>query len=61
MGLAVTALSSHLGQQTKLAEVKRSNVVRASLGVLLAELPERWALNLVETCKRLGITPIRPG
>ncbi|HVK67026.1 MAG TPA: MoxR family ATPase [Polyangium sp.] len=61
VGLAVTALSSHLERQTKLAEIKRSNVVRASLGVLLAELPERWALDLVATCKRLGITPIRPG
>jgi hypothetical protein len=61
VGLAVTALSAHLSQNARLAELKRSNVVRVSLGVLLAELPERWALDLVATCKRLGITPIRPG
>jgi hypothetical protein len=60
VGLAVTALSAHLAQNARLTEIKRSNTVRASLGVLLAELPERWALDLVAMCKRLGITPIRP-
>jgi hypothetical protein len=60
IGLLVTTLSAHLSQQARLAEVKRSNVVRASLGHVLAELPEKWALELVATLKRLGITPIRP-
>jgi AAA domain (dynein-related subfamily) len=60
VGLAVTALRAHLERQTKTAEVKRSNVVRTCLGQLLAQLPERPALLLVETLKKLGITPIRP-
>ena len=58
--LAVTALRAHLERQAKTAEVKRSNVVRTCLGQLLAQLPERPALALVETLKKLGITPIRP-
>ena len=60
LGLAVTALRAHLERQAKVAEVKKSNVVRACLGHLLPQLPEHWALELVETLKRLGITPIRP-
>jgi hypothetical protein len=60
LALVVTGLSAHLERQAKLAEVKRSNVVRTCLGHLLAELPEKWALDLVATLKRLGITPIRP-
>jgi hypothetical protein len=35
-------------------------VVRTCLGQLLPQLPERTALGLVETLKKLGITPIRP-
>jgi len=60
VGLAVTGLRAHLEQQAKVAEVKRSNVVRACLGQLLPQIDEKWALRLVETMKRLGITPIRP-
>ena len=60
IGLAVTALRAHLERQAKVAEVKRSNVVRTCLGQLLPQLPEHWALGLVDTLKRLGITPIRP-
>jgi hypothetical protein len=60
IGLAVTALRAHLDRQVKVAEVKKSNVVRACLGQLLPQLPDPWALGLVETLKRLGITPIRP-
>ena len=59
-GLAVTALRAHLERQAKVAEVKKSNTVRVCLGQLLPQLPEHWALGLVETLKRLGITPIRP-
>jgi hypothetical protein len=40
--------------------MKRSNVVRTCLGHILPQVPERWALALVETMKKLGITPIRP-
>jgi hypothetical protein len=60
LGLAVTALRAHLENQAKLVEVKRSNVVRTSLGLLLADLPERWAMPLVDTLLKLGITPVRP-
>ncbi len=60
IALAVTALRAHLERQAKVAEVKRSNVVRTCLGQLLPELPERTALSLVDTLKKLGITPIRP-
>jgi hypothetical protein len=60
IAFVITALCSYLERHPKLADVKRSNPVRASLGGLLVDLPERWALDLVGTCKRLGITPIRP-
>jgi hypothetical protein len=60
VGLAVTALRAHLEQNAKTGEMKRSNVVRTCLGVLLTQLPERWALELVETLRKLGITPVRP-
>jgi hypothetical protein len=59
VGLAVTALRAHLERQAKVAEVKRSNVVRTCLGQLLPQLPERWALVLVDSLKKLGITPVR--
>ena len=59
--LAVTALRAFISQPSRLAELKRSNVARTSLGQLLVQLPERDALPLVETLKRVGITPVRPG
>jgi len=58
--LAVTALRAFLEQPARLAELKRSNVARACLGHLLVQLPQKDALPLVETLKRLGITPVRP-
>lgn len=60
VGLAVTSVRAHLEQHTNLAEVRRSNAVRTSLGRLLPQVHERWALPLVATMKKLGITPIRP-
>lgn len=60
VALAVTALRAHLTRQANVADVKRSNVVRTCLGQLLPQLPERTALGLVDTLKKLGITPIRP-
>lgn len=60
VALIVTALCSFLERHQKLADMKRSNPVRVSLGGLLVDLPERWAMDLVSMCKRLGITPIRP-
>jgi hypothetical protein len=60
VGLALTGLRAHLERQSATADLKRSNVVRTCLGVLLPQVHERWALPLVDTMKRLGITPIRP-
>ena len=59
-GLAVTALRAHLDQQGPGGEARKSNAARACLGQLLVDLREPWAVGLVETMKKLGITPIRP-
>jgi hypothetical protein len=60
IGLAVTALRAHMEQPARLADLKRSNIVRTSLGHLLVQLPERHAIRLVDTLKRIGVTPVRP-
>ena len=59
--LAVTALRAFLTQPSRLAELKKSNIARTSLGQLLVQLSERDALPLVDTLRRVGITPVRPG
>jgi len=59
--LAITGLRAHLEQPSKLAELKRSNVARTSLGQLLVQLREAHAMPLVDTLRRTGITPVRPG
>ena len=46
--------------ERKLADLKKSNVARTCLGHLLSGLRERHAMPLVETLKRIGITPVRP-
>ena len=61
IALAVTALRAFVAQPSRLAELKRSNVARQSLGHLLLQLHEKHAMPLVETLKRVGITPVRPG
>jgi len=61
ISLAVTALRAFISQPSRLAELKRSNVARTTLGQVLLQLPERDALPLVDTLKRVGITPVRPG
>jgi hypothetical protein len=58
--LAVTALRYHLEQHPKLSELRRHNGARASLGVVLSHLGERFGVPLVETLLKLGITPVRP-
>lgn len=60
VGLAITAIRSYLEQQSGSAEAKRSNAIRTSLGRLLPQVHEKWAMPLVHTMKKLGITPIRP-
>jgi hypothetical protein len=65
IGLLVTGLRAMLSDPTKLAEIKKSNPARASLGVMLAQLgsgsTQRWVMPLVESMQRHGVTPIRPG
>lgn len=61
IALAITGLRAFIEQPSRLAELKRSNVARQSLGHLLVALHERHAMPLVETLKRIGITPVRPG
>ena len=61
IALAVTGLRAFIAQPSRLAELKRSNIARQSLGHLLMALHERHAMPLVETLKRVGITPVRPG
>jgi hypothetical protein len=59
IGLTLTALRAFLERQADTSEMKRSNTVRTSLGRLLPQVEQRWALPLVEAMRRLGITPIR--
>jgi MoxR-like ATPase len=59
--LAITGLRAFITQPSRLAELKRSNIARTTLGQVLVQLPERDALPLVETLKQIGITPVRPG
>jgi len=61
IALAVTALRAHIEQPARLLELKKSNAARICLGHLLVQLPTKEALPLVETLKRVGITPVRPG
>lgn len=61
ISLAVTALRAFIEQPARLADLKKSNVVRTSLGHLLVQLPTHAAMPLVETLRRVGITPVRPG
>jgi hypothetical protein len=60
IGLTLTALKAFLERQPETSELKRSNVVRTSLGRLLPQVQQRWAMPLVQTMQKLGITPIRP-
>lgn len=59
IGITLTGLRAFLERQADTSEMKRSNTVRASLGRLLPQVEQRWALPLVETMRRLGINPIR--
>ncbi len=59
--IVANALSAHLRQHGRVAELRQSNAVRANLGRVLAALGERYAMPLVSVMLELGITPIRPG
>lgn len=58
--LLVRALVAHLERHPKLAEMRRNNAVRSSLGVVLARLGERFAMPLVDALLKLSIAPVRP-
>ena len=64
VGLIVTGLCAHLAEPTRLPELRRSAPARIALGHVLARLAEvddsPWAMALVETLQRAGITPVRP-
>jgi hypothetical protein len=49
-----------LERHPDLAALRRSNTLRANLGHVLARLPERAAMPLVEALLAAGIAPIRP-
>lgn len=61
VALAITALRAHVEQPSRLPDLKRSNVARTSLGHVLVQLREKHAMPLVDTLRRIGITPVRPG
>lgn len=61
IGLAITGLRAFVEDPSRLAELKKSNVARTCLGQVLLHLPDREAMALAETLKRVGVTPIRPG
>ncbi len=60
VGLLVTALCAHLSQQGRAPELRKSNAVRINLGLVLSQLGEKFAMPLVDTLLRLGITPVKP-
>jgi hypothetical protein len=61
LAMTIAALRRYLEQSSRNAELRRSNAARIGLGILLAQLPERQALPLVDTLIKLGITPVKPG
>lgn len=61
VAMLVTAVRAHLKDPARIAEVRKSNAMRAGLGHLLAQLGERWGMPLIDTLQRASITPIRPG
>lgn len=61
VALAITGLRAFIEQPSRLPDLKKSNVARQSLGRILVQLHERQAMPLVETLRRVGITPVRPG
>ena len=64
LGLIVTGLRAYISDPTRLQELRKSTPARVALGHVLARLAtvadSPWAMALVETLQRLGITPVRP-
>jgi hypothetical protein len=61
VALLVTALRAEVLAPARVAELRKSNAARLSLGRFLAQVGERWGLPLVDAMKCGGITPVRPG
>ncbi len=65
LGLIVTGLRAHMADPTRLSELRKSTPARVALGHVLARLASAadspWAMALVDTLQRTGITPVRPG
>jgi MoxR-like ATPase len=64
VGLIVSGLRAHMSDPTRLTELRKSTPARVALGHVLARLAtvadSPWAMALVETLQRVGITPVRP-
>lgn len=64
LGLIVSSLRAYLGDPTRLQALRKNTPARFALGHLLARLATAadspWAMALVETLQRVGITPVRP-
>lgn len=64
LGLIVSGLRAHLTDPTKTGDIRKSTPARVALGHLLSRLASQgespWALALVDTLQRSGITPVRP-
>ena len=64
LGLIVSGLRAHLSDPSRLQELRKSTPARVALGHVLARLAtvedSPWAMALVETLQRVGITPVRP-
>jgi hypothetical protein len=64
LGLVVTGLRAHLLDPGRLADLRKSTPARVALGHVLACLASAgespWAMALVDTLQRTGITPVRP-
>ena len=65
VGLVVAALRAHLSDPARRDDLRKSTPARVALGHVLARLSDEpdspWAMGLVETLKRVGLTPVRPG
>lgn len=60
IGLLVTSVRAQVLAPQSVAELRRSNAQRMSLGHFLFQVGERWGMPLVEALQKVGVAPIRP-
>jgi hypothetical protein len=64
LGLIVSGLRAYLSDPARIQTLRKNTPARFALGHLLARLAtapdSQWAMALVETLQRVGITPVRP-